>query len=346
MEVIDLINDKSLFDMIVTLGESIPQSIKDDLMTCKSSQVYDRWYQRYCEFKNGMVEQSLTNGFLLWLQSLKETFSSSTIWQAASCVNKKLKLDHNMDLIKHPVVKEYLKKLSKTYVPKKAAVFTQDELNKFLLEAPSNIEFLLVKSVFVVGIHGALRVSEICNLTFDDITKQDDTFSVRIKYSKTDPAGLGHSFLISKTDGSPTCPYTIFEEYLAKFPLKTGRLWRKFKNDETPSNSPIGVNTLAQYPKQIAKFLKLEGEYSGHSFRRTSATVLADNGCSTLQLKQHGRWKSSTVAEGYVNSSKRSKLDISRLITQTQPSSSSTKPSSSDDIGTKNFYNCHIIMKN
>lgn len=40
--------------------------------------------------------------------------------------------------------------------------------------------------------------------------------------------------------------------------------------------------------------------YTGHSFRRTSATILAENGGDLLTLKQHGGWKSSTVAEGYI----------------------------------------------
>lgn len=42
---------------------------------------------------------------------------------------------------------------------------------------------------------------------------------------------------------------------------------------------------------------------SGHAFRRTSATVLANTGASIETLKRHGGWRSSTVAEQYIEDS-------------------------------------------
>ncbi|KAJ8914344.1 hypothetical protein NQ315_011332 [Exocentrus adspersus] len=38
--------------------------------------------------------------------------------------------------------------------------------------------------------------------------------------------------------------------------------------------------------------------YTGHCFRRTSASLLADSGASIDVLKRHGGWKSASVAEG------------------------------------------------
>lgn len=53
----------------------------------------------------------------------------------------------------------------------------------------------------------------------------------------------------------------------------------------------------------------------GHSFRRTSATLLADAGADLFTLKRHGGWKSNSVAEGYVDNSFGNKLKISNQIT-------------------------------
>ena len=41
---------------------------------------------------------------------------------------------------------------------------------------------------------------------------------------------------------------------------------------------------------EIAKFLKLEDadKHTGHSFRRTSAILMADTGVNVLELKRHG----------------------------------------------------------
>ena len=50
--------------------------------------------------------------------------------------------------------------------------------------------------------------------------------------------------------------------------------------------------------KQVVKFLVLPNPelYTGHSFRRTSETLLVDSGA----LKSHGGWKSTLVAKGNI----------------------------------------------
>ncbi|XP_045471427.1 uncharacterized protein LOC123678443 [Harmonia axyridis] len=70
------------------------------------------------------------------------------------------------------------------------------------------------------------------------------------------------------------------------------------------------------FPRQIAAFLKLENatSYTGHCFRRTSASLLADSGATIDVLKRHGGWKSSNVAEGYIESSIKNKQKISDKI--------------------------------
>jgi hypothetical protein len=41
----------------------------------------------------------------------------------------------------------------------------------------------------------------------------------------------------------------------------------------------------------------------GHSFRRSAATMVVDAGGDILTLKRAGGWKSSGIAEGYVDDS-------------------------------------------
>lgn len=86
----------------------------------------------------------------------------------------------------------------------------------------------------------------------------------------------------------------------------------------------IGHNVIGQMPKRIAMFLNLANarSYTGHSFRRTSATMLAASGGNVLQLKQHGGWRSSTVAEGYVENSLAVKKSIAHMVQG--PSTSTT----------------------
>ncbi|CAH1375728.1 unnamed protein product, partial [Tenebrio molitor] len=95
------------------------------------------------------------------------------------------------------------------------------------------------------------------------------------------------------------------------------------------STQPVGINTFGKIPSDIAKYLGLTNphEYSGHTFRRSSATILVDAGGDILSLKRHGGWKSTTVAESYVEESIANKISISNKILgigENQPSTSST----------------------
>jgi len=55
--------------------------------------------------------------------------------------------------------------------------------------------------------------------------------------------------------------------------------------------------------------------YTGHSLRRTSATLLADGGGNENDLMRHGGWKSATVARSYVEKSLYNQKEINKKIT-------------------------------
>lgn len=71
-------------------------------------------------------------------------------------------------------------------------------------------------------------------------------------------------------------------------------------------------------PKKIAEYLNLPDptKYTGPCFRRTSATILIDAGGDLMALKRHGGWKSSVIAEGYVDNSITNKTETSNKILQ------------------------------
>jgi hypothetical protein len=60
--------------------------------------------------------------------------------------------------------------------------------------------------------------------------------------------------------------------------------------------------------------LKNPEEYTGHAFRRSSATLLAESGADTSILKRLGGSKSTNVAEGYVDASIQNKKKIAQMI--------------------------------
>ena len=106
---------------------------------------------------------------------------------------------------------------------------------------------------------------------------------------------------------------------------------------------PIGINTLYKFPGIVAKTLSLAGHYTGHCLRRSAATILANNGCNSLQLKRLGRWKSDSVAESHIDNSKASKIEIANMIGSSKNSDTSVIGTSSG-LNNCSFQNCSIIF--
>lgn len=78
----------------------------------------------------------------------------------------------------------------------------------------------------------------------------------------------------------------------------------------------MGINTFGLCPLQIARFLKLDNpeKYTGHAFRRTSATIMANSGMTIDQIQRQVGWKSAAVANGYVEESITNKKNVSNII--------------------------------
>lgn len=109
----------------------------------------------------------------------------------------------------------------------------------------------------------------------------------------------------------------------------------------------MGKNTLSGYPKKCADYLGKSGigAFSGHAFRRSSATIVADSGASMLSLKRHGRWKSDRVAQGYVDASKTAKLEVANLISGEKTVlgvASTSTGHMAFDLKNSQFHNCVI----
>lgn len=79
----------------------------------------------------------------------------------------------------------------------------------------------------------------------------------------------------------------------------------------------IGKHKISETPNTIALFLNLpEPErYTGHSFRRSAATILSNSGANLVAVKSLGGWKSDSVAQGYIDNSVKMKRKIFNDIT-------------------------------
>jgi hypothetical protein len=106
---------------------------------------------------------------------------------------------------------------------------------------------------------------------------------------------------------------------------------------------PYGKTKVSEVPKIVASFLGFPnpGQYTGHALRVSLATALADEGATSLCLKRHGRWKSDSVAEGYLRESKAALLETAGILTgKTLIQSLTPKKEGNNETFKTMFLNC------
>lgn len=149
-----------------------------------------------------------------------------------------------------------------------------------------------VQVTLIFGICGACRREELANVKVEDIKHHVDMILVNIPNTKTK---IPRSFTI---DGEF---YATVMKYAALRPQKASsdRFFLNYQKGKCTVQN-IGKNKFDKMPNTIPTYLNLPDPhpYTGHSFIRTSATLLADSGADITTLKRHGGWKSTTVAEG------------------------------------------------
>lgn len=171
-----------------------------------------------------------------------------------------------------------------------------------------------------MGISGACRREELCKMSTQDIEFKSNIIIVTIPQTKTNTT---RTFTIVKPEW-----IEIIQRYANLRQHNIPRFFLTYRNGKCIS-SPVGLNTIGKMPMRIAEYLGLEraSNYTGHCFRRSSATMLANQGGDMLLLKRHGGWKSSMVAEGYVENSLHSGIALAKKLTQSEMSTASCSKS-------------------
>lgn len=271
--------------------------VKDSLLPSASFKTYTKYWNHYIDWtkeKKIPEDQIYTeNTLLVYFHELSESYSPSSLWTIFSCINCHFQIYKNINLNNFGSLRLFLKRKGQRYKPKKASVFTRVQVENYIKQAPNVGQHLLQKLVLLFGFYGGLRTSELTELRWNDIELTEQGIKVTIRYSKTDLAGNGHVFIIpsNKMDAS-VCPVNLLSLYKTSLDPNqcNGRVWRTYRRGQF-INSPMGKNQIGTIPAKIATFLCLPNAstFTGHSFRRTSSTVLADEGVSLINLKRFGR---------------------------------------------------------
>jgi integrase len=284
-----------------------------DMQAPSTAYSYKRYVAMYESFRDHAEHSE--DLVLRFLVQQKETMAATSLWTVFSHVKKYLLLECHIDFGKSQRITDFLKTLSRFHKKKKAPSFSREQMFEYLRRASNEGKSLVSKLVLLAGFYGGMRCCELVNLTWNDIVFAEEGVLLIIRQSKTDRAGIGATKLLPSLEESSLSSSFYYLLYKNAVADQSGRLFLNFANGKF-TKAPIGKNTIAAIPRKIAEFLGLENPelYTGHSFRVSSATVLADGGASSITLKRHGRWTSDTVAESYLRDSKMVRKETALML--------------------------------
>ncbi|KAJ8967675.1 hypothetical protein NQ317_001330 [Molorchus minor] len=172
----------------------------------------------------------------------------------------------------------------------------------------------MIKVGLILGIAGACRTDELVNLIVDDIEDVGSSLIVKIPNTKTK---IPRIFVVTDVGNM----LELFRKYLSLRPphVKHKRLFCTTKQEN------VVRSQLARIPWD-------------------KWPLLADAGVDITTIKRHAGWKSTTVAEGYVENSIENKTKIANQVLVGTTTRAITKTVNTTTSFLNNFANVDVLV--
>lgn len=309
----------------------------------KSEKRYTEMWTKFYNFSEleSSIEPTEEN-FLQFFDFLRneEKKSYSTIWSTYSMLNYKFKAIFGKKLQVYPRLTILLKSYENGYKRKTASVFSKEQIDNFIVNALDEGENVHIKAALIVSFSGGLRSADLVGLETEHLQFEETTgFWVTYKVSK-------QKQIINNKFNVPLQYTKYLQNYLNKLEncgSKNGRLLKSMRKKLDGStyytNQNMGINQIQKFSLKIANFLKLPDAHSftSHSFKRSSATAVAEAGASTSMMKSHFNWQNESTAIKYIENTKKQKLAVSAMIKPTE-----NIPSGLADLNFSDLLDCAI----
>ena len=167
--------------------------------------------------------------------------------------------------------------------------------------------------IFLLAYARFFRIEEVLHFKYGDISFHSGYVVINLEVSKTDQLRKGNQVVIAESSNDDTCPVKIFKRYLSHLessPVDPShyvfRALSKTRSGHTlvSINKPISYSSVRDYFKSTFKDIEPDITlFSTHSLRAGGASAAANAGVADRLFQRHGRWKSVSAKNGYVEDS-------------------------------------------
>jgi integrase len=157
------------------------------------------------------------------------------------------------------------------------------------------------RSLILLGYAGALRRSELCDLTWEGVERVPGRgLLLTLTQSKGDHEGRGVRLAIPRTGGL-LCPVAALETWQRQSMLSSGPLFRAILRGDRLLYTPLEPGSIARLLKRRAAAAGYDAaEVSGHSLRRGVLTSAARRGANVWKLAELSRHRDIKTLKEYI----------------------------------------------
>lgn len=136
--------------------------LRNDLLPAKSRDQYLNVYETFIKWKTAKGVTTITENVLLaYFGELAKEYKPSTLWAKYSMLKSVININHKINLENFKQLTAFLKQKSRNHQAKKSKIFSSDEMNAFLSDAPDN-KYLATK----VSINITSQINHFLSLNF------------------------------------------------------------------------------------------------------------------------------------------------------------------------------------
>ena len=233
--------------------------------------------------------------------------SMGTVLLYKSAVNKKYVEAGKPSPTSHPVVCSTLKGLArlKGSSSRKVGALREYDIEAMLQACPNTLIGKRDAAIIAVGFAGALRRSEICNLSVQDVEflepKGDDgdRMWVTIRQSKTDQEGKGQRVAI--VDGRGIRPIERLLLWLDQSGITKGPLFQTMRRGGHLRGRALHHSDIPRIVKHYASLTGLDPkQIAGHSLRAGFVTSAAVHRARLDKIMEVTRHRNPAIVMGYI----------------------------------------------
>lgn len=189
----------------------------------------------------------------------------------------------------------------------------------------ANLKNLRIAALCSLAFAGFFRYDELCNIAPKHFEFHSDYIRIFVPRSKTDVYREGNFVFISAS-GSKYCPVGVLQRYLdlsgielsSPLPLFRPLVFHRSTSSYTLRSGKISYTTCRDILRDTLTQLGYSPNDCGlHSLRSGGITAAVHNSGNSIPerlLKIHGRWKSDSAKDMYVEESLESRLHVTKCL--------------------------------